>query len=80
MQDIYVENSKLKSGKSVSTALSARDEERFTSARAEYYGDAVPGYEEIGNTAYITFDQFVYQGIDYYTEKKRIISMTRWVL
>lgn len=51
MQDIYVENSKLKSGKPVSAALSARDEERFTSARAEYYGDAVPGYEEIGNTA-----------------------------
>ena len=27
-------------------------------ARSEYYPDGVPGYEEIGNTAYITFDDF----------------------
>ena len=27
-------------------------------ARSKYYPDGVPGYEEIGNTAYITFDEF----------------------
>ena len=69
LKNIYVENNRLKSKHPVSEVLSGRDGERFTSARAEYYGDAVPGYEEIGNTAYITFDQFVYQSIDYYTEK-----------
>lgn len=68
MKNIYVENSKLKSANPVSAALSSRDTERFTSARAEYYGDAVPGYEEIEDTAYITFDQFVFNSIDYYTE------------
>ena len=30
----------------------------FTQARGEVYPDGTPGYEEIGNTAYITFDQF----------------------
>ncbi len=30
----------------------------YTSTRAEVYGDNVPGYEEVGNTAYITFDEF----------------------
>ena len=32
---------------------------RQMDARAKYYPDGVPGYEEIGNTAYITFDQFI---------------------
>ena len=27
-------------------------------ARSAYYPDGVPGYEEVGNTAYITFDEF----------------------
>ena len=31
---------------------------RQTEARAKFYPDGVPGYEEVGNTAYITFDQF----------------------
>lgn len=30
----------------------------FGAARREFYPDGVPGYEEIGNTAYITFDSF----------------------
>ena len=33
--------------------------DRQMEARAKYYPDGVPGYEEIGNTAYITFDQFI---------------------
>ena len=69
LKNIYVKNDRLKSKHPVSAMLSNRDGERFTSARAEYYGDSVPGYEEIGNTAYITFDQFDNKGIDYYTEK-----------
>ena len=31
---------------------------RQTSARAKYYPEGIPGYEEVGNTAYITFDSF----------------------
>ena len=32
--------------------------DRYEDARAAVYGDDVPGYEEVGNTAYITFDNF----------------------
>lgn len=36
-----------------------RDEgERYEEAREKYYPDGIPGYEEIGNTAYVTFDSF----------------------
>ena len=35
---------------------------RYTGARAKAYPDGVPGYEEVGNTAYITFDNFTYSG------------------
>ena len=45
------------------------DKERYTDARKKFYPDGAPGYEEVGNTAYITFDSFVVEGVDYYTEK-----------
>ncbi len=32
---------------------------KFEAARAKYYPDGVPAYEEIGDTAFITFDEFV---------------------
>ena len=31
---------------------------RQKEARAKFYPDGIPGYEEVGNTAYITFDRF----------------------
>lgn len=31
---------------------------QLAEARSKYYPDGVPGYEEIGNTAYIIFDEF----------------------
>ena len=34
---------------------------RHAGARAKAYPDGVPGYEEVGNTAYITFDAFTAQ-------------------
>ncbi len=37
--------------------------EKYAAVRDEYYPDGVPGYEEIGNTAYVTFDNFY----SYYT-------------
>ena len=42
--------------------------EEYKKARAEAYPDGVPGYEEIGNTAYITFDEFTAlpKDADYY--------------
>ena len=32
--------------------------EDFLAAREKFYPDGIPGYEEIGNTAHITFDRF----------------------
>ena len=46
----------LKPGTSVSYMF--KEGERFSSARAKYYPNGAPGYEEVGNTAYITFDSF----------------------
>ena len=44
--------------------------DRQKNARAGFYPDGVPGYEEIGNTAYISFDHFAcytMDGEDYYS-------------
>ena len=37
-------------------------------ARAQAYPDGVPAYQEVGNTAYITFDEFasIPEGVDFY--------------
>lgn len=42
----------------------------FRSARDKIYPDGIPAYEEIGDTAYITFDQFVdpEADMDYYAQ------------
>ncbi len=48
---------------------SLADMERYATARKKRYPDGIPGYEEVGNTAYITFDSFTVEGVDYYTEK-----------
>ena len=45
--------------------FSARRED-YKKARAQYYSGKVPVYEEIGNTAYITFDEFVNDKDDAY--------------
>lgn len=39
---------------------------RFRSARKAAYPNGVPGYEEIGNTAFVTVDGLNWQGYDYY--------------
>ncbi len=36
----------------------AEHEERYGAAREAFYPDGCPGYEEVGNTAYVTFDVF----------------------
>ena len=43
---------------------------RFARARQDAYPDGIPGYEEFGNTAYITFDTFetLEEGRDYYKD------------
>ena len=45
------------------------DEDRYNDTREKYYPDGCPGYEEVGNTAYITFDTFVCTDADYYKEE-----------
>lgn len=49
--------------------MSMQAGEKFVKARAAVYGDAVPGYEEVGDTAFITFDSFTQKREDeeYYT-------------
>ena len=41
---------------------------KYRDARAAAYPNGIPSYEEIGNTAYITFDDFIYvpSDVDYY--------------
>ena len=48
----------------------AEDKEELLAAREKFYPDKVPAYEEIWNTAYITFDQFMDRSpdIDYYAQ------------
>ena len=43
-------------GTSISRLVDEKN--RYESARAAFYPDGVPGYEEVGNTAYVTFDHF----------------------
>ena len=41
----------------------------YVTARAEAFPDGVPGYQEVGDTAYVTFDTFVApRNKDYYSE------------
>lgn len=51
-----------------SMAILVDEMKRFGFARNEAYPDGCPGYEEIGNTAYITFDSFtsISEDADYY--------------
>lgn len=41
---------------------------KYLETRKKFYPDGIPSYEEIGNTAYLTFDGFVsvHEGVDYY--------------
>ena len=39
---------------------------KFKNARAEAFPDGVPGYQEVGNTAYITYDNFIPASDDRY--------------
>ncbi len=53
------------------TSLQSLDEkERYTKAREKFYPDCFVPYEEVGNTAFITFDDFIYADIDYYGGEK----------
>ena len=45
--------------------------EEFEKVRAKYFPNGVPHYEEIGNTAYITFDHFEDNGCDDYYSAPR---------
>ena len=45
------------------------ENDRYKEARDAVYPDGAVPYEEVGNTAYITFDVFVFNDLDYYTVK-----------
>ena len=52
----------------IGNALKNTFNDPFAAARAEFYPNGAPVYEEVGNTAYITFDEFKdpAEGTDYY--------------
>lgn len=54
---------KVERGPSAASLVEHRD--THMGARAEKYPDGVPQYEEIGDTAYITFDSFVMEAPEY---------------
>ena len=49
---------------------SIEEKQRYGQAREKFYPDGFVPYEEVGNTAFITFDEFVYADIDYYGGEK----------
>ena len=53
-------------GRSRETIFSLQAE--YSEVRSKYYPDGIPGYEEIGDTAYITFDEFWFAKHNYYSE------------
>ncbi len=56
------------SGEGQAEALFVRQYIRYLTARHAARPDGIPAYEEVGNTAYITFDQFegIPDSVDYY--------------
>ncbi|MBP5475019.1 MAG: hypothetical protein J6X83_02000 [Methanomicrobium sp.] len=58
-------------GQGISANASANQQAEFAKVRAKYYPNGVPHYEEVGNTAYITFDYFVDTGCDDYYSAPR---------
>ena len=61
-------------GRSSRTKIHTKN--KFTEARKAFYPDGVPGYEEIGDTAFITFDSFTmkYKDADEYYRLESIDS------
>lgn len=63
-------NEKLKNeiGSGHSTVALIKQYLKYTDTRKKFYPNGIPAYEEIGNTAYITFDRFngVPENVDYY--------------
>lgn len=53
-------------GQGLARTRIAERREQLCQVRDQYYPDGVPGYEEVGNTAYITFDSFNSGIVDYY--------------
>ena len=53
-------------GRARENTFALKDE--YESIRKKYNPDGVPGYQEVGDTAYITFDGFVTNRRDYYEE------------
>lgn len=56
--------SKYGEGRSRTNILKLLDE--YKAEREKYYPEGIPGYEEIGDTAFITFDEFLFAKRSYY--------------
>lgn len=61
-----VEVASIKTGASTSLWNDAYKD--FFTVRNEAFGGSVPAYQEVGNTAYITFDSFLPMSRDYYSD------------
>ncbi len=62
----------LQFGDGPSSRLSDMQENQYNEIRDKVMGDSLEGYQEVGNTAYVTFDSFVskYDTSDYYVAEK----------
>lgn len=71
-----VDTSKIKFAPSFKNNLVYTEE--ITSARAQIMSEGVPGYQEIGNTAYVTFDEFTISPIRFegYSEESKALVDT----
>ena len=58
-------------GEGLSATAFRNQKEEFEKVRAKYFPNGVPHYEEIGNTAYITFDHFADTDCDDYYSAPR---------
>ena len=58
-------------GEGLSVTASLNQQEEYEKVRAKYYPNGVSHYEEIGNTAYITFDHFEDENCDDYYSAPR---------
>ena len=62
----------LQGGQGNSSRQYDANSEKYKKARANALGDKIEGYQEVGNTAYVTFDEFtsVYKAYSYYNAAK----------
>ena len=63
-----------------SSVASREERKRYSTAREKFYPDGFVPYEEVGNTAFITFDDFIYVDDDFYNNFESYNYLGRYKL